>query len=80
MPNKSRKSISRTRRVQARTPALFLRTNVGPYVRRIIQHINADTNTWKRGWSSERIATKYGLTKMQVAAVLANYNMGKYNR
>lgn len=77
MPNKkSRKSTSR-RQPSAKVRTVFL--NVGPYVKRILKHINTDTRRWKKGWTAQRIAEKYGLTKMQVAAVLANYNMGSYN-
>lgn len=34
---------------------------------------------WKTGWNAKRVADTLGLTKMQVAAVKANFTMGRYN-
>lgn len=53
--------------------------SVKPYVRRILGHVDPNTGSWKKRWNADTVANKYGLTKMQVAAVLANYTIGRYN-
>lgn len=76
----AKKTTKNNKKTTVRARAQVQATEVRPWVRRILTHVDTTTNTWKKHWDAQRVATKYNLTKMQVAAVLAHYNMGRYTK
>ena len=79
-PKTSRKTPKAAKKtVKKATRTAEVRNNVKPYIRRILSYINPETQDWKNRWNAQSVASKLGLTKMQVAAVLAHYVMGTYS-
>ena len=76
-PKTSQKTAKKAPKRTVRTPEVH--NNVKPYIRRILSYINPETQDWKNRWNADSVAKKLGLTKMQVAAVLAHYVMGTYS-